>query len=233
MPSTRREFIGSIAATSVLAALPSNLSASLPIPLRDGERTAMAAYSAADEPKWDLTWVDRLRGKSRAVFDSPNVGEGGALFRAILWREQCEKVLGVPRADLTPVVVIRHEAIPLVMNDAFWDHLGTGKDLKWKDEKTGKWSKKNPLSGSSSADATGAFKDYNIPAFIANGGIVLACNLAFGEIIAQFADKDKVAKDEATTRAKAHLIPGVILQPSGFFAVLKAQDEGCKYMLGS
>jgi hypothetical protein len=33
--------------------------------------------------------------------------------------------------------------------------------------------------------------------------------------------------------AKQHLLPGVILQPSGFFAVLKAQDEGCKYMLGS
>jgi hypothetical protein len=45
--------------------------------------------------------------------------------------------------------------------------------------------------------------------------------------------EDKLSKDEATTRAKEHLIPGVIIQPSGFFAVLKAQEEGCNYMLGS
>jgi hypothetical protein len=231
MPATRREFIGSIAATSMLAALPVSLPVAAPVPLRERERSALGLVSA-DDTKWDLSWVDRLRGKSRAVFDSPNVGEGGALFRAVLWREQHEKVLGTPRADLTPVVVVRHEAIPLVMNDEFWDHLGTGKDVKWKDEKTGKWTKKNPLSGSA-PDAPPQLKDYNIPAFIASGGIVLACNLAFGEIIGQYMDKDKVGKDEATTRAKAHLLPGVILQPSGFFAVLKAQDEGCKYMLGS
>ena len=39
--------------------------------------------------------------------------------------------------------------------------------------------------------------------------------------------------DEAGKIARQHVIPGVILQPSGFFAVLKAQDEGCKYMMGS
>ncbi|HEY4136938.1 MAG TPA: hypothetical protein VGN65_00680 [Casimicrobiaceae bacterium] len=238
MPTTRRDFIGSIAATGMLAALPGSLPISTPIPLRDSERAGVRgdgnsnSTARIDDEKWDLTWVDRLRGKSRAVFDSPNVGEGGAIFRAILWREQHEKVFGTPRAELTPVVVIRHVAIPLVMNDEFWDHLGIGKDVKWKDEQSGKWTKRNPLSGS----ATGGpaeFKDYNIPAFIGSGGIVLACNLAFGEIIQQYVEKDKVAHDEAETRAKAHLLPGVILQPSGFFAVLKAQDEGCKYMLGS
>ena len=52
-------------------------------------------------------------------------------------------------------------------------------------------------------------------------------------MIAQYKDKDKVDQAEAEKRAKARIIPGVILQPSGFFAVLKAQDEGCKYMMGS
>ena len=225
MSTSRRDFIGSIAATGMLAALP----VSLPIPPRHSER---AAAGRPVDDKWDMSWVARLRGKSRAVFDSPNVGEGGALFRAILWREQHAQVFGTPSADLTPVVVVRHEAIPLVMNDEFWGHLGIGKDVKWKDEKTGKWTTRNPLSGSA-ADASAMFKDYNVPAFIAGGGIVLACNLAFGQVIQQYVDKDKVAHDEAERRAKAHLLPGVILQPSGFFAVLKAQDEGCKYMLGS
>jgi hypothetical protein len=110
--------------------------------------------------------------------------------------------------------------------------MGKGKDLKWKDEKTGRWTKINPIGGNA-ADVPPPFKDYNIPGFIRNGGIVLACGLAFGEIIYSYADKDKVKPDEAKKRATEHLIPGVIIQPSGFFAVLKAQDEGCKYMMGS
>lgn len=223
MSLRRRDFIGSIAGSGLLAALP----VSPPHPL-----APHALTGAPIDDTWDMSWAERLRGKSRAVFDSPSPDEGGALFRAVLWREQHAKVFGTPAAELTPVVVIRHEAIPLIMNDAFWDHLGIGKDLKWKDDKTGKWLKRNPLSAAP-PDTPDEMKKYTIPAFIADGGIVLACNLAFGEIVQQYIDKDKISKDEATQRAKQHMLAGVILQPSGFFAVLKAQDEGCKYILGS
>lgn len=193
------------------------------------ERTGRSALAADDT---DLSWVPRLKGKSRAVFDSPQVSEGGALFRAALWRQQVNKAFGTPIDEVTPVVVFRHEAIPLVMNDEYWDHMGIGKDLKWKDEKTGKWTKINPIGGNAPG-VPDAFKDYNVPAFIKSGGIVLACGLAFGEIIHSYADKDKVDDAEAKKRAMEHLIPGVVIQPSGFFAVLKAQDEGCHYMMGS
>jgi hypothetical protein len=199
------------------------------IRLTDAERSAVG-QPMSDE--WDVSWTGRLRGKTRAVFDSPEVSEGGALFRACLWRTQYSKVFGTPIADLTPVVVFRHEAIPLVMDDAHWDHLGVGKDLKLKDPATGKWTRKNPIA-SAAPDTPPEFKDITIPAFIASGGIVLACSLAFGDIIAQHKSKDKLSDADAEKAAKSHLLPGVILQPSGFFAVLKAQDEGCKYMLGS
>jgi hypothetical protein len=219
----RRDFLNSVATSSLLAAIP------LPVALSDAEHRG--ATTPVDDT-WDLSWVGRLRGKSRAVFDSPRVAEGGALFRAILWREQHSKVFGTPLAELTPVVVFRHEAIPLVMDDAHWDHIGVGKDLKLKDESTGKWYRKNPFA-SADPKAPAEMKDYNLAAFIANGGIILACNLAFGEIVAQWKDKDKLSGADAAKAAKSHLLPGVILQPSGFFAVLKAQDEGCKYMMGS
>jgi hypothetical protein len=226
MPS-RRDFLTRAASTGLLAALPLELSP--PLPPHASERTP-AAFTALDDT--DLSWVARLRGKTRAVFDSPQPAEGGALFRAALWRTQINKVFGTPIEDVTPVVVFRHEAIPLVMDDGFWDHLGIGRDLKWKDDKTGKWLKRNPLS-STPTDMPAEFRDFNIPAFIRSGGIVLACGLAFGQIVSQYRDKDKVDAKEAESRAKQHLLPGVIIQPSGFFAVLKAQDEGCKYMLGS
>lgn len=218
---TRRDFIASAASSGLLAAVPLGRS----LPLRDGERPGGPAFALDDT---DLSWASRLRGKSRAVFDSPEASEGGALFRAALWRKQVNKVFGTPIEDVTPVVVFRHGAIPLVMDDGFWDHLGTGKDLKIKDPKTGKWTKRNPIASASPDDP-----DSNIPAFIKSGGIVLACGLAFGLMIWQYKEKDKVSEEEAEKRARAHLIPGVIIQPSGFFAVLKAQEEGCHYMMGS
>jgi hypothetical protein len=217
----RRDFLG-VASSSLLATMPS-------IGLTDAERKAVAA-PISDE--WDLSWVNRLRGKSRAVFDSPEVSEGGALFRACLWRTQHASVFGTTPADLTPVIVFRHSGIPLIMDDQHWDRLGVGKDVKLKDPATGKWYRRNPIA-SAAADTPPEFKDITLPAFIASGGIVLACHLAFGDIVSQYKAKDKLSDADAESAARAHLLPGVILQPSGFFAVLKAQDEGCKYMLGS
>jgi hypothetical protein len=37
------------------------------------------------------------------------------------------------------------------------------------------------------------------------------------------------SRDEARQRTLAHLIPGVILQPSGFFGALEAQRAGCSF----
>jgi hypothetical protein len=231
--TTRRDFLATAATTSLLAAVPLDRS----LPPHAGERVGSPDFheleaSVFADDTTDLSWVSRLKGKSRAVFDSPKVSEGGALFRAAMWRKQVNKALGVPLEEATPVVVFRHEAIPMVMDDQFWDHLGIGKDLDWKDYKTKKYVKANPLA-SVPPDAPPAMKEYTIPAFIQSGGIVLACGLAFQQIVAQYMEKDKLKRDEADKRAKEHLIPGVIIQPSGFFAVLKAQDEGCKYMMGS
>jgi hypothetical protein len=222
---TRREFLTGAASTGLLAALPDARS----LGLHGAERRVQSTF-AVDET--DLTWVAKLRGKSRAVFDSPQVSEGGALFRAVLWRKQINSAFGTPIEEVTPVVVFRHEAIPLVMNDDFWQRMDTGKHIKLRDQKGKKWAKTNPLSGSAT-DAPADMQEFTIPAFVKSGGVVLACGLAFGDIVAQYIKEDKLSKDEATTRAKEHLIPGVIIQPSGFFAVLKAQEEGCNYMLGS
>ncbi|MGH9885303.1 MAG: hypothetical protein ACREBE_07230, partial [bacterium] len=158
----RRDFLGSLATTGLLAAFPA-------VSLTDEER---AAAARPIDDTWDLSWVARLHGKSRAVFDSPRVGEGGALFRAIMWREQHAKVFGTPMAELTPVVVVRHEAIPLIMDDAHWDHIGVGRDVEMKDPATKKWYRRNPFS-QAAPNASDGEKKYTIPAFIADGGIVL------------------------------------------------------------
>ena len=193
MPIDRRDFLARAASASLFAAIPLDLSL-----LPHGDERSPATTRAISDT--DLSWVNRLRGKSRAVFDSPSVSEGGALFRAALWRNQINEVFGTPREDVTPVVVFRHEAIPLVMDDAFWDHLGIGKDLKWKDEKTGKWTKVNPILHASE-DGPAQFKEFTLPAFINSGGIVLACGLAFGQIVGQYmAERQTLSRRRRTAR---------------------------------
>ena len=135
---TRRDFLTGAASTGLLAALPLERS----LGLHGAERAGSGTLAADDT---DLSWVARLRGKSRAVFDSPQVSEGGALFRAALWREQMNKAFGTPIEEITPVVVFRHEAIPLVMNDEFWRRMDTGKHIKLRDPNGHKWAKANPI----------------------------------------------------------------------------------------
>ena len=191
--------------------------AALPVPVSD---------------KWDMSWCDRVTGKVRAVFDSPGAAEGAAMFRAQVWRDEHKEVYGTPLAELSAVIVFRHEGIPLVMNDAYWSRFDVGKELKIRDEKGKKWVTVNPIA-SRHRERRGKFANYNLPAFIDSGGIVLACNFAFGDMVERFKDADKLSKEDARKRAIEHLIPGVILQPSGVFAALRAQQAGCNFLLAS
>jgi hypothetical protein len=133
---------------------------------------------------------------------------------------------------MNSVLVIRHAAIPLIMNDAYWARFEVGKAAKLKDPSTKKWFVRNPILRAP-ADAPPQFADYSLPGFLRDGGIVLACNVAFGEIVARYMAMDKLPEEAAGTRARADVIPGCLLQPSGVFAVLRAQEAGCAYMLAS
>ena len=72
-----------------------------------------------------------------------------------------------------------------------------------------------------------------IDKYLARGGIALACNLALEEMSEMVKEKEKLSDEESRKQAIAALIPGVILQPSGVFAALRAQEAGCMYLRAS
>jgi hypothetical protein len=222
MSTPRRDFLGWMGASSLLAAAGSVLPS----------QTLGAQEARPVDSKWDMSWTDKLTGKYKAVFDSPDVSEGAALFRACIWRDQHKDVYGTERAETSPVLVIRHEAIELIMNDEYWNRFDTGKQLKLKDSATNKWSKINPVRVAM-ADAPPAMQAYNLTDFMASGGVVLGCNMAFSTPIAKFQKEDKLSHEDAIKTAREHIIPGIILQPSGIFAVLRAQELGCHYVIAS
>ena len=93
---------------------------------------------------------------------------------------------------------------------------------------------RNPvLLSSSRGEVPATLDDVALDRFIARGGIALACNLALQDMVEIIEKKDGATPEAARQQALTFMVPGVILQPSGVFAALRAQDVGCKYLRAS
>lgn len=215
MEGNRRQFLGSVAALSATGAL---------IP------SALGAESPGPEPvsaDWDVSWRDRVRSEFRSVFDNPIINEGVGLWRAIDWKRSLMEVYGDQAKDASTVLVIRHEAIPMIMGHAFWERHELGAANKVNDSQ-GNPVRHNPFL--SRENTPGGRRGATLDAFLESGGIVLACNYAFARsIVGPEARKSGANQADARTAVLKEVIPGIIIQPSGFFAVIEAQRVGCHF----
>jgi hypothetical protein len=225
MSIDRRDFVGRLAAGAFLAGVP------LPI---DASVRALSETRPERAEEWDISWVNRLTGKYRAVFDVPEIDSGYGVWRASIWARQYQEVLGAKPNELSAVVVLRHNGIQLAMQQAYWDKYGIGKEKKVAHPITQQGTDRNPvLLASSRGEVPAMFDDAALDRFISRGGIALACNLALQDVIEMIQKKENVSAEDARKQAIAFMVPGVILQPSGVFAALHAQDAGCKYLRAS
>lgn len=226
MSTSRRDFLQRAGATALFGAVPLGLDA---FDLRAA--TAMLPQNAE---KFDLSWVNRLTTKHKAIFDVPEVDSGYGVWRASLWINQYNQVLGVPPKDMTAVVVMRHNGIALAMQQSFWDKYGIGKTKKVMHPITQQPTDRNPvLLSSKRKEIPEMFDAVQLDKFISRGGIALACNLALDDCVELVKSKDKLSDEEARKRTIAAMVPGVVLQPSGVFAALRAQEGGCAYLRAS
>lgn len=184
----------------------------------------------AREP-WDDSWVRRLKGRHRQVFDAPEMANGTVLHQARTYMKGYEVVYGAKDSDMSPVLVIRHAAVPMVLGDELWDRYDFGREDKLKDPTTGRRTKRNPFMNVKSGDRYSiVWPDGGLDTLIARGATVLACNLALTGVAGMIAQKEKLERDKARERLLANLVPGVIIMPSGIFAVARAQEAGCHYI---
>jgi hypothetical protein len=207
---TRRNFLGILGAGAAAPMLPA------PFPSNDELRPISAEY--------DMSWVDQLARPHKVVFDAPEVGDGGGVWRSVLLRDEYKDVYGTFPDQMASVLVIRHRGIAMGMDHSFWADGKTGESTETKSK--GEWATRNPV-GPPAEDARAGAEKYTLPGFIAGGGIVLACDLAFNNMVVGRYRKEGISRAEAREEALTHLFPGVILQPSGFFAVVRAQQAGC------
>jgi len=87
--------------------------------------------------------------------------------------------------DCAPVLVLRHKGIALAMKQSFWDRYGVAKENGVTHPITQHGMDRNPALLSSSRNEVPAdFDEVALDRYVARGGIALACNLAFDDMIA-------------------------------------------------
>jgi hypothetical protein len=229
MTTDRREFVQRVALGAAtltgLTSFPSDIASALGMP-----------QSASSAETWDTSWTKKLTGKHKAVFDVPEVESALGVWRSQFWPSQVKDAFPDTKpTDTSIVLVLRHNAIALAMQQSYWDKYGAGKTHHATHPLTQQSTERNPaLLSSARGEIDKQFDDLALDKAISRGTIVLACNLALQfYAVPAIARVDGVTPEEAAKRARTYLLPGITVQPSGVFAALLAQEAGCKYVRAS
>jgi hypothetical protein len=130
----------------------------------------------------------------------------------------------------TAIVVLRHAALPLALNDAMWAKYKVGESLKIIDPETKALAVKNPFlhpkPGVLPVD------EMAIDRLLEKDTIFGACNVALRAISKKLAGNAGVSAEDAATEWVANVVPGITLVPSGTWGVNRAQEAGCTYCTG-
>ena len=233
----RREFLrqASLIAAGTLAAgvAEAQSSGQQPVPQGGAARppaSPLAAVSASANAQadWDMSWTTRVTGKHRMCFDAPEISDGVCLHQARSFLTGYAETLKLTDADLTAVLVIRHAAIPLVLDDALWADGAFAEKDELKDPESGKPARRNPfIRIPAGARHTSAWPDGALDTLMSRGVIVLACDLALRNVTGQIARRRDIPRQDAAELVAQHLLPGVYRMPSGIFATSHAQSLGC------
>ncbi len=207
VPHSRRAFFPALASLGAAA-----------VALVSGSRVANAATS--NDPvrprteKWDDSWTERLTHPQRAVMDVASIDSGLGVAQTGYYLESVKEVFD---SDTQAVLVIRHAAVPMIVAPAIWEKYDVGKTEKIAGRTEGEFVTTNIYAK-------------RIAALQERGVIVLGCDLALQGFGYKLARQAKAEVSDVDKELRANLLPGVILQPTGVYAVHRAQRAGCTYV---
>lgn len=222
----RRQFVGRVLGGAAAMAAAPLVSLS-----EAAEAQASSPAAAPQQDAWDMSWVNRIKGEHRMVFDSPEISEGLGMSQVRSWMAGTAEVYGAKDDQMTAVLVIRHAGVPMVMGDSWWDKYELGKAYTLKDPTTGEEARRNPYINYKEGDRfVTTWPDAGLDTLIGRGVIVLACHLALRNRASGFARRDGRPVAEVYAELRASLVPGVTVMPNGIFAVGRAQQAGCGFI---
>ena len=177
--------------------------------------------SAAPDGQWDTSWIQALASASyRAVFNAEDIADGAAMDYAEAFLNDFHAAHGTSDAQTRPVIVFRRLGTPMVLGDALWERYAIGDDSRITDGRTHAPAKRNIYKG-------------HIEKLRERGLISLVCSIALGNWSSRAARRSNRKLEDVLADAKANLIPGTIIVPSGIYALIRAQNAGCAFMPGT
>ncbi len=215
-PTPRRGFLGRLAAGAVALAAGGLVT-----------KTEAQPRSRTDS-LWDDSWLKRIKGDRRQVFDAMEINSGFPLVMAYIWMQSNHDADKIEMKDLSAVVVLRHGAIAMAMNTTIWAKYKLGETYKIMDPLTTQPATRN-VFGTAMGFPIPIAPNAAIDKMVAAGVIFCACSVALSVTSAAMAEKGGVTKEVALQEWTAGLMPGITVVPSGVFAVGRAQDKECRY----
>jgi intracellular sulfur oxidation DsrE/DsrF family protein len=214
----RRGFLGSLAATAALgiAGLAS------PFKLEAQEKPKPGGSTDASFE----AWLKQIKGKHRQIFDAPRENDGMAFAWSRVFL-MTNSSLGVPDSEITTIVMLRHDAIPLAMNHPLWEKYKFGDFYHVHDKGTKNPATHNPYYMPKSGELMR--DNFAMDALMKDGVMFAACDMALTVYSGMFAEKMKMDPAEVKKEWVAGLVPGVHVVPSGVVAINRAQEHGCTY----
>jgi len=186
--------------------------------------TATAATGSAT----DFTrWLDSIPGTYRQVTDWPDLNNGMGLGFTLSFLMTAAAAYGVPEDYVGAVLVIRHDTIPIALQDPVWAKYGLGELFHIMDPDTGKPAMRNPFYLKPGALP---FPDAALQKLIERGVKVAACDLALTFYSGVVAKKMGLQHQDVKNEWLEAVHPGIQVVPSGTVACSGAVSRGCGYL---
>jgi hypothetical protein len=134
---------------------------------------------------------------------------------------------GVPESEIGVVLVIRHNTIPIVLNDSAWAKYGLGEMFAITDPDTKAPAVRNPFYLKPGGLP---FPDAALQRLIDRGVRVAACDLALTFFSGVAAQKLGLKPEAVKKEWLEAVYPGITVVPSGVLACNGAVLRGCGYV---
>lgn len=206
----RRAFLGGAAA------------AALGVAGAPGMLGALPAAPAADD-----RWLDRLTGKYRMLYDTPDFAGGVPPVHMMNYLNTYNSAYNVPDSEINVVGTFYGNTTLLAANDAMWARYRLGEMLGVNDPSGAPWTR-NPWR--TEVHALGmTIAPASIEALQRRGTLFIACNNALAFFIGAIAGARNADRAAVDADIRANLLPGVVVVPAMVIAIQQAQGRGLAY----
>jgi intracellular sulfur oxidation DsrE/DsrF family protein len=217
----RRGFLGRLAAGVAAFGIGESIG-----PAKAGARAIANARHVSADPAFEA-WLGKINGKHKMLFDTPEPNSGFALAWARVFLNTTNDTYGTTDGDNTVVIVLRHGAIPLGMQNGMWAKYKFGEVFKLTDPATKAPAVRNPFNGVKPGELL--LPGMAIDELAGKGVLFGICNVALAVYSGMVAKNMGLQADAVRQDWVANLLPSVQLVPSGVIAVNRAQERGCAY----